>query len=57
MMRGDDLTEIERTTIAVLLREAIAADAAPESGRVEHLKAILEKIDPELAEKPEEAHR
>ena len=56
-MHADDLTDTEKTTIAVLLREAIAADTALTSGRVQHLKAILEKIDPELAEDPEPAHR
>jgi hypothetical protein len=56
-MRADDLTETEKTTIAVLLREAIAADTDLTSGRVQHLKAILEKIDPELTETPEPARR
>jgi hypothetical protein len=55
-MNVNDLTDTEKTTIAVLLREAIAADSAIASRRVEHLKAILEKIGPELVESPEPAH-
>jgi hypothetical protein len=56
-MNANDLTDTEKTTIAVLLREAIAADSALTSGRVEHLKAILDKVDPELAENPSQGRR
>ena len=49
-MLDHDLTDAEKNTIAVLLREAIAADPISASDRVRCMKAILDKIDPELAE-------
>jgi hypothetical protein len=50
-MPNIDFTDEECTALAVLLREAIAADARfPLSPRIERLKAILDKLDAPLPE-------
>ena len=41
-----DLTDTDKTMLAEVLRETIAADRFPMSSRVRRLKAILAKLDP-----------
>jgi hypothetical protein len=44
-----DLTDADKAVIAVMLREAIAADARfPLSPHIQRLKVILDKLDPPL---------
>ena len=41
-----ELTDADKTVIATLLRETIAADRFPLSPRIRGLRAILDKLDP-----------
>ena len=41
------LTDSDKTMLAEVLRETIAADRFPMSSRVRRLKAILAKLDPD----------
>ena len=47
-----DLTDSDKTMLAEVLRERIAADRFPMSSRVRSLKAILAKIDSNSSERP-----
>ena len=50
-MPNIEFTEDECTALAVLLREAIAADArVPLAPHIQRLKAILDKVDPPLSD-------
>ena len=53
MTPAADLDDAEKATLAALLRATIAADPFPMSPRIRRLRAILGKLEPPRAPRPQ----